>query len=549
MRNLTILISVTGLVALSSCALVYDYEGYGGAGGAGASGSMSSSVSAGGDGGVGGQGGIGGEGGVGGQGGTGGTGGVPCGVEICDTEGSESCDAVSCSSVAWAARWGAIDHQQVNALATNDTNIVLAGHYAGEAFDLGGTTLPAPGGTGSSAFVAVLSKEGQGLAAFPVMGAIGYPPRSALGLAVSTSTEILVTGYVSVLAGGLDPDVFINKMSFAAGSPQLAFSAHFGGDGEDKGVAAALDASGGLVVLGKVSAKAAMSVKPDLDCNGTKTVLKDGMFVVSYDASGNCKWYTQIEGTGIEPTALAIAPSNKIHVTGHFKGSMRPPFGPDLTAAAAAEMFLFQLDDKGAVVMLKPNGAAPLLDTAEVRPRALSFDQSGRMFVAGDVQGNTEVAPGLGAMQTAAFVMAFQDNGSPAWKQVYAGDSQSLSGGPTATGLAATNGKLYLTGVFSESIDIDPSKPDGGLVQRAGYNPFLARLDIAGARADWLHVFSGMDQKDSASPFYARMLGAEVVVAGSWIKPLRVSLDSANGILAPKGDGTSDTDIVAAKFK
>ncbi|MDI1434773.1 hypothetical protein [Polyangium sorediatum] len=542
MRNLTILLSVTGLVALSSCALVYDYEGYGGPGGTGASGSTSSSGSAGGNDGIGGGGGIGGEGGVGGTGGA-----PPCGVEICDTEGTESCGAISCSSLGWAARWGALDQQQVNALATNDTNIVLAGHYTANAFDLGGTTLPDPGGTGSSAFVAVLNKDGKSLAAFPIMGNIGYPPRSALGLAVSGGTEILVTGYYGALAGGLDPDVFINKMSFAAGSPQLAFSIQFGGDGEDKGVAAALDTSGGIVVLGKVSAKAAMSVKPDVDCKGTKTVLKDGMFVVNYDASGNCKWYAQFEGSEIEPTAMAVDTDNNIHITGHFSGTLRQPSGAMLTATAT-DMFLFELDGNGTVLStLAPLGPKPGNDLAKVRPRALAFDKTGHMFVAGDVLGKTEIAPELGSLQKAAFVLAFEDNGVMAWKQVYAGDSQS--GGPLATGLTVGDGKLYLAGVFSESIDIDPSKPDGGLVQRAGYNPFLARLDIAGERADWLRTFDGGGQQGTASPFYVRMIDKEVVVAGSWIKQIGFSQDSANGILAPKGDGVSDTDIIAAKFK
>ncbi|HVJ90192.1 MAG TPA: hypothetical protein VM580_10345 [Labilithrix sp.] len=544
MRNLTILISVTGLVALSSCALVYDYEGYGGAGGAGASGSMSSSVSAGGDDGIGGQGGVGGTGGIGGTGGAGGA--PPCGVEICDTEGTESCGAVACSSLVWADRWGAFGDQQVNALATNGANIVLAGHYAGSAFALAGATLPEPGGAGSSAFVAVLNKDGQSLAAFPVMGGVGYPPRSALGLSVAANGAILVTGHFSALVGALDSDVFINKMIYAAGSPQLALSVQFGGDGEDKGVAAALDASGGFVVLGKVSAKAAMSVKPDFDCNGSKTGLKDGMFVVSYDASGNCKWYAQFEGSGIEPTVLAVDPKNNIHITGHFSGTMREPSGNILTATAM-DMFMFRLSENGTVAATQaPIGAMPGNDLAKVRPRALAFDKTGRMFVAGDVMGKTEITPAFDILQKGAFVLAFQENGAMAWKQVYAGDN--AFGGPEATGLVAANGKLYLAGVFSESIDIDPSKPNGGLVQRAGYNPFLARLDIAGARADWLHAFDGTGQTGSASPFYAGMLDAEVVVAGSWIKQLDISKESV-GMLSPKGNGLTDTDIVAAKFK
>ncbi|MDI1434776.1 hypothetical protein [Polyangium sorediatum] len=502
----------------------------------------------GGQGGAGGQGGGGGPGGSVGAGGVGGAGSPPpsCGVEICDTEGTESCGAISCSSLAWAERWGALDQQQVNALATNDTNIVLAGHYTANAFDLGGTTLPDPGGTGSSAFVAVLNKDGTSLAAFPIMGSIGYPPRSALGLGVSGGTEILVTGYYNTLAGSLDSDVFINKMSFAAGSPQLTFSIQFGGDGEDKGVAAALDTSGGIVVLGKVSAKAAMSVKPDVDCKGTKTVLKDGMFVVNYDASGNCKWYAQFEGSEIEPTAMAVDPSNNIHITGHFSGTLRQPSGTVLTATAT-DMFLFELNGNGTVLStLAPLGPEPGNDLAKVRPRALAFEKTGRMFVAGDVLGKTEIAPELGSLQKAAFVLAFEDNGLLAWKQVYASDSPSNR--PMATGLAAADGKLYLAGVFSESMDIDPMGP-AGFVQRAGYNPFLAQLDIAGARADWLHAFDGGGQPDSVSPFYVRMLGNEVVVAGSWIKQLGVSQDSANGILSPKGDGVTDTDIVAAKFK
>ena len=44
------------------------------------------------------------------------------------------------------------------------------------------------------------------------------------------------------------------------------------------------------------------------------------------------------------------------------------------------------------------------------------------------------------------------------------------------------------------------------------------------------------------------MLDAEVVVAGSWIKQLDMSKESV-GMLSPKGNGLTDTDIVAAKFK
>ncbi|MDC0745376.1 hypothetical protein [Polyangium mundeleinium] len=210
-------------------------------------------------------------------------------------------------------------------------------------------------------------------------------------------------------------------------------------------------------------------------------------------------------------------------------------------------MFMFKLNENGTVTAtLAPLGGEPGDDLARVRPRAMAFDKTGLMFAGGDVLGKTKIAPELDAGQRAAFVLAFEDNGGMAWKQVYAGDS--ASGGPAATGLATANGKLYLTGFFSESLDIDPLGP-AGLVQRAGYNPFLARLDIAGARADWLHAFDGTGQPGAASPFYAGMLGAEVVVAGSWIRQLDISKESAGGILPPKGDGVTDTDIVAAKFK
>ncbi|MDI1478845.1 hypothetical protein [Polyangium sp. y55x31] len=489
--------------------------------------------------------GTGGQGGAGGQGG-GGSGGEPGGVDchpaFCDATPVCSPSA-SCASLGWSARWGAVDQQRVHALASDGTRVALAGTYNGQSFEMGEgspKTLPlASPNYDYEAYVTLLDGNGVATWAAPVALGIGYQPRTAYAVAFAGS-DVVVAGTSSFTEGGIpDSDVFIRKFTPGMNDAIIDKATfQFGGDGLDEAVAVAASATGEFYVAGTITASSSKTVSCSAEVLPTS-----GMFVAGFSAAGTCQWFVQAAGN-VTPTALVLQ-KNELRVVGHFEGTLTLPNGSAFTAkAGTTDSFILGLAHlSGAVLDSKQISAG---SGKAVRAAAATSTSDGTLYIAGQLEGKTSVEPDLVSDgQLAAFVMPIGLENS--WKRVFTGGQAQMLGDVAGTSLALTPaGALYFAGTFRESIDIDPASPSGTF-ERAGANPFLAKIDPASGELSWFDVFNGKGQTTFTRGFYVTTLQTGIVLAGNWITDFNFSEDGSK-VLTIKGNGTSDEDIIAAKL-
>jgi uncharacterized protein (TIGR03437 family) len=193
------------------------------------------------------------------------------------------------------------------------------------------------GSTGlSDAFVAKLNNTGTALTYATYLG--GSETDSAYGLAVDAAGNAYVTGETAqvssgmnfpvtagalqtTLGGGEPPnDAFVAKLN-PSGSA-LVYSTYFGGNGTDKGVGIALDATNNAYVTGLTASTNLTAVADGLGVYGDNI----DAFVMGLNPTGTALTYFTYLGGGSNDTGAAIALSNtgEIYVTGSTASAAFP---------------------------------------------------------------------------------------------------------------------------------------------------------------------------------------------------------------------------------
>jgi hypothetical protein len=481
-----------------------------------------------------------GQGGAGSQGGGGsgsqGAGGA-CSVELCDTPEIEGCGDAACAPPAWSRRLGDESSQNVRAAVVDGSGrIFLAGAYMGALDFGGGSLLPASPGT-FDAYVAELAPDGTGAWASTVT--VGDGPREANALAMDPAGNLIVAGSFGIPPeNGDDWNVFVQKWSLADGAPQPMWTHTFGGTGIDRVVDVAVDPIGDVFVLGSLNGDAATG----LSCGGvpiTFTGAADDMFLAKYDIAGACAWFKVFSGAGsIEPGGITTNAFGDLRVVGTFKGLMSGGGFPPVDAGLYADLFVMKLDSIGVIEWIRQVGdEGSGKGTASGRDVAL--DTNGQAFVVGSAKGEVSAGGGaFSALESAALVLALDSSGNSLWVTKYGGASV-VPEMQFGTGVALVGDSLYVSGTFSELVDIDPAK-SGAEIVLGGNNPFLALLDAETGVTRSFDVFPGGGETFANQAFFVAASGAGLVAAASWGK----ELDFGGGISAPQGGG----DIVLARF-
>ncbi|MFZ4426295.1 MAG: dockerin type I domain-containing protein [Saprospiraceae bacterium] len=119
---------------------------------------------------------------------------------------------------------------------------------------------------------------------------------------------------------------------------------------------------------------------------------------------------------------------------------------------------------------------------------AIAEDSAGNFYLSGFFGGAARIGDTLlqGAGGTDGFVAKFNPQGVLLWARVLGG-----RGADRALGLAVDKtGNTYLTGTFSESIDLDPGPGVSLIASRGQTDVFLCKLDPAGG-LHWVRSFGG----------------------------------------------------------
>lgn len=241
----------------------------------------------------------------------------------------------------------------------------------------------------------------------------------------------------------------------------------------------------------------------------------DDAFVSKLDSSGNLVWVKQLGGTGRETGyAVAVDLSGNVYTTGYFQGTV--DFDPgagteELTPLGSRDIFISKLDSSGNFVWVKQLGGA----SAGTNVASLVLDSTGdNIFLTGTFTGTTDFDPGAGTANLVGtadpFVSKLDSSGNYVWAK--------LLSATTATSAASvavdSSGNVYTTGIFTGTVDLDPSGSTANLTSAGGYDAYISKLDSSGLYV-WGKQLGGAGT-DSGAGIFVDSTGSNVYIVGGF---------------------------------
>jgi hypothetical protein len=298
------------------------------------------------------------------------------------------------------------------------------------------------------------------------------------------------------------------------------WSKRFGDGSNQHAKAAAVDASGNVIVAGDFWGTV------DFGGGALTDAGDEDIFVAKFGPDGAQLWSKRFGDVDAQYTqSVAIDALGNVIVAGDFWGSV--DFGGGaLTCAGNGDIFVAKFGSDGAHLWSERFG-----DGGHQYADAVAVDASGNVIVTGSFYGTVDF--GGGALTSAGgediFIAKFASDGAHLWSKRFGGGSDQK---PTAVAVDAS-GNVIVTGYFYDAVDFG-----GGALTSAGLKDiFVAKFDPDGAHL-WSKRFGdGSDEESTAVAVDA--LGNAIVTGFFW-----GVVDFGGGALTCAGP----YDIFVAKF-
>jgi hypothetical protein len=242
----------------------------------------------------------------------------------------------------WVVRAGGTNSELGNGVAVdNNGNVIITGRFR-ESVSFGPFTLTSVGEC--DVFVAKLNCNGDWLWA---VSAGGSSYDNGIGVALDASGGIYIIGYFegiatfgsTMLTSEGDWDVFVAKLN-SDGVWQWAKSA--GGSGYDEGRDIAVDSSGNVIITGNFHVSASFG-----PFTLTSVAESSDVFVAKLNCIGDWLWAVSAGGSsGDHGSGVAMDSGGKVYVTGSFQCTAT--FGSaTITSAGSSDVFVAKLNCNG----------------------------------------------------------------------------------------------------------------------------------------------------------------------------------------------------------
>jgi hypothetical protein len=344
-----------------------------------------------------------------------------------------------------------------NAIAVDSAgDVYVTGDTTSVNFPTANALMPTYGGGLSNAFVAELDPTGSTLLYSTYLGGEGYDRGN--GIAIDATGNVYVVGRTNSLMFPITPgafedsfrgpeyDAFVSKLG--PGGNQLEYSTYLGGDGNDSGIAIAVDANGNAFVTGGTASD---------DFPVTQTAYQEvnngynDAFITELNATGTDVLYSTLLGGSYTDRgdAIAVDANDFVYVAGHTNS-------PDFPTQNALQPNYGGGHFNGFVAKLNPQASGPdsliystfLGGSVSDEALGIAVDSAGDVYVAGET--SSPDFPVVNAMQPAygggsanAFVAEIDSTGTTLLWATYLGGS----GDDGASGLALdANDNIYITG-------------------------------------------------------------------------------------------------------
>jgi len=328
-------------------------------------------------------------------------------------------------------------------------------------------------------------------------------------------------------------DIYISKLD---ASGNFVWAKRIGGQGELLARALTLDASGNILLCGRLIGTADFDPGAGM-VNLTATTGGD-IFVCKLDASGELVWARQMGGSTQDyGYGVATDAAGNVYTTGHFTGTadFNPGSGvTELTALGNLDIFVSKLTAAGDLVWAKQIGGTDVDKAA-----SMTVDAAGNVFVVGTFMGTCDFDPGNGTTSLTsggeedAFILKLESSlGIFSWVKSFSG---SLTSYLHSVALD-TSGNIIVGGYFRGTADFDPG---AGVVNLTTADEesdaVICKLNASGALV-WAKQIGGEDEQITFS--VASDMAGNVYTTGAFYN--EVDFNPGNGVFNMTSAGEDD---------
>lgn len=340
-------------------------------------------------------------------------------------------------------------------------------------------------------------------------------------------------------------DLFVLQLD-SAGS---YISAYFGGGTNASVLPSAIfsDTSGSVLISGSLNGTASYQSASGLQ--SVTSIVKESGFLHRFNNSGLADLLMVNEesdagGADEACDVLSLADGGSL-LTGKFEGTV--DFDPGV-----GQNFISSTGSSDAFVMLvNANGtlrkAFALGGNGDERINAITTDGTGAVYVTGTFTQTIDFDPGPAVFSLTSaggydwFMAKYSASGDLIWAKKAGG-----SGNDEANGIASDNNQtLFLTGFFSNTIDMNPGAPVNNLISAGNTDMFYARFDTSGNYISAMRI--GGSNADAATLVKYDPLTATIAMCGSFSGTVNFNpTGSVNNLTSSAG--TSGADLFFAKY-
>lgn len=272
-------------------------------------------------------------------------------------------------------------------------------------------------------------------------------------------------------------DNFIAKYSE---NGTLLWAVHFGGTGSDVAYGVTTDPLGNIYVCGSFSSQSDFNAGPGTDIR-TPQGMTD-VYIVKYNSDGSYSWAFTFGGDSND-TAYDIIHdgNNSIYAIGSYEDTMRVLVddpGSKLITNGKKDVFLIKISETG-----NYESASSWGDKDDDEGFAVATNKNGTIYTGGYctriiIEPPASISALLAPKSDAdIFFSARTSDGTQLWNNRIGGNGhdQIVRGGIKLD----SNGDLYLTGWFSDTVDFDPGSGTVNRVSNGGYDVFVAKFSPA----------------------------------------------------------------------
>ncbi|GAA4937802.1 hypothetical protein GCM10023314_07990 [Algibacter agarivorans] len=181
-------------------------------------------------------------------------------------------------------------------------------------------------------------------------------------------------------------------------------------------------------------------------------------FIKKLDENGNTLWYKTVNGESTNKGYSIITDtSSNVYVTGVYQ--LTTDFDPsagifNLTSLGYTDIFILKLNSNGDFLWVKSMG-----ENSSDSGEEIIIDNSGYIYVTGTFEGTVDFDPSGNIFNLTSnggrdlFIQKLDENGNFVWATSIGGTGSEYPRGF----LINTSGSLYLTGIFQNTVDFDPT--------------------------------------------------------------------------------------------